>query len=82
MSLSLSVANSGVNVTNTGDTVIHAVTASTLDGKTTVVIADTIEPHKTVFFKHQSADLWSMFFSEFKVTCKGYGSMKVELPIQ
>jgi len=82
VSLSLKVADSGVNVTNTSDQIIHEVTARTPDGETSVILADTIEPHKTVFFKVSTSDIWSMLFSEFKVTCKGYGSMKVNLPVQ
>ena len=70
-----------VHITNTSDEVIHAVVATTLGGESPVVLADTIEPYKTVTFPANASNV-VMFTSEFKVTCKGYGTMRVKIPIQ
>jgi hypothetical protein len=64
------MVDSELHVTNTGDEFIHDVVATSLDSKTTVVLADTIEPHKTVTFPTTAANI-VMLTSEFKVTCKG-----------
>ena len=77
----MKVVDGELHVTNTSDDFIHDVIATSLDNQTTVVLADTIEPHKTVTFPITPANI-VLLMSEFKVTCKGYGSMKVKVPVQ
>ncbi len=87
VSLSMKMADWAVHITNTSDETIHEVVASSLDGKTKFTIADTVEPHKTVVFNYGSkeginSEAFSLFLSKFTVTCKDYGSKKVELSMQ
>ena len=80
VTVSMKLADSAVNVTNTSDEVIHAVVASSPDGKESVTVADTIEAHKTVKFEWGGNN--TIFISEFNITCKGYGSKKIKLSYQ
>ena len=87
VSLSMHIGDGTVNITNTSDSIIHEVVASTPDGKDKITLADTIEPHKTIIFKYQkdygiNETAFSMFLSEFNVTCKDYGTKKIKLTLQ
>lgn len=82
VTFSMSITNFQVHVTNTSDEVIHAVTVTGSTEKLTVVVADTIEAHKTVTFTPPGNLFPLVFLREFVVTCQSYGSMKVKIPVQ